>query len=175
LLKIGVNSGCQSWILLTTTLARSNNAIPQLKVRSAIAFSLMAQIAINEATVEQSNSRSVFPSSWTGDITAPNANQPATTVPSAIIPKWCEAFLRIQMTGNEASIEILNATMAGPQVQSRVCGPIKTANAMATTRKTDEMRDMIKALEICEPSKDRSIRTLAEDDGGNGAKKNPEI
>ena len=47
-------------------------------------------------------------------------------------------LFRFQKTGSAAAAEMARASIAGPQVQGRVWGPITTANTNAMTRKTEE-------------------------------------
>ena len=86
-------------------------------------------------TAPASNNRSASPSSATGEIHARHANQAAVTVPRATSPKSAVRRPFRQNTGSAAVTAKPSASIAGPQVQGRVCGPMTTARTNAATRK----------------------------------------
>jgi hypothetical protein len=58
-------------------------------------------------------------------------------------PKSAGVFSRLQKTGPAAKVASPRASIAGPHVHARVCGPITTAITKAMTRKIDETTGMI--------------------------------
>ena len=103
----------------------------------------MVLMLTNAPTVEQSNSRSAWESSATGEVQARKANHPATSVQKAIMPKSDGAFPRLHKAGNEAQTERESASIAGPQDHERVWGPIVTARTIESNRKMEVGTGMV--------------------------------
>ena len=133
-----MNDGSITCLPTTTTFASSSRATPQIRIRSAAALPSIARMLMKEPTAPASNNRSASPSSATGEIHARHANQVVVIAPKAIRPKSAAKRPFRQNTGSAAVTAKPSASIAGPQVQGRVCGPITTARIKAATRKMAE-------------------------------------
>ena len=94
---------------------------------------------MNAPTAPANSSKSACPSSTTGEFQARQTNQLATMIPSATSPKSPFGFCFFQKLGTVAASEIPKASMAGPHVHGRICGPMSTARAKLATRKMAEI------------------------------------